>query len=60
MRMTKMPICGDNTYSKSEKEGRGFTNHSKAGESQVLKWPCFAHSVQKRVKEKRDVSSKKS
>lgn len=38
--------------------GVKVTDDSEAGKSQVLKWTCFAHSVQKRVKEKRDVSSK--
>jgi len=31
------------------------TDHTKTCQTEVLKWPCFAHSVQERVEEKRDV-----
>lgn len=43
---------------KKKKNKRKFTNDSKAGKSQVLKWTCFAHSVQKWIEEQRDVGSK--
>ena len=42
-----------------ETEVEEVTYDSEAGESQVLKRPRFAHSVQKRVKKKRDVSGEK-
>lgn len=59
--MMKTQLCGNNPQSRNKAgAGEKFTYDSEAGKSQVLKWPCFAHSVQKRVQEKRDVSSKKS